>query len=162
MALKSKRYIVSMAAGVLAIIAYLVYALGGAAPKADDLAGWAIAMLIFIGIAVAAQVLMQVAFHVAVVVGIMVKAREKDDKAATRIINAELRDDERDKRIGLRSAHIGYIFAGVGFVSALVAFACGASAVAGLHILLAAGALACFVEGIIGVYLYERGNAGCK
>jgi len=162
MTLKSKRYIVSIAVGIAAFVAYLIYALSGASPDMDDLAAWAVVMLIFIGLAVGTQVLAQIAFHVIVVVVISAKQRDCDDKAAQRIINAELRDDERDKRIGLKSAHIGYICAGVGFVCALFALAFGASAIVGLHILLCACFAACLTEGIIGVYLYERGNTDCK
>jgi len=153
----SKRTIASIAAGAALAAAYCAYALGGRSPAPEDLKAWAVAMLVFIGIGVAAVIVIQVLFYIAFSVGVAAKERDQDDKTVERIIASTVAEDERDKRIGLKSARVGYVVAGAGFIAGLAALALGASAVAALHILfgtLAAGSIA---EGIVSVYYYERG-----
>ena len=156
MTLKSKRSITSLTAGILTAAGYVIYALSSAAPDTDDLKAWAIAMLIFIGIAVGAQIVTQIAFHIVVAAGIAVKEGE-DDKAVERIIESEMREDERDKSITLKASHAGYSCIGIGFAAALIALACGAAALAALHILLGSCFAAALTDGIVSVYLYEKG-----
>jgi len=160
MTLKSKRKIVILAMGVLSAIGYVIYAVSGAAPQAGDLKAWAVVMLVSLGIAVGVQIVTQIAFHIAVSIGIAVKEGDKDGKTVERIIKSELREDERDKKIGLKASHIGYSCVGIGFITALIALACGAVALTALHILLGTCAVAAFVDGVISVFLYEKGNRG--
>jgi fatty acid desaturase len=157
MSYNSKRTITSLIAGLILTAAYAVYALGGSSPAPGDLKLWAIAMLVFIGIAVVAMIVVHILFHIAVAIGIAVKERQHDDKTVERIIAAEMSEDERDKIINLKAYRIGYICAGVGFVAALVALAFGLSAVFALHILFGASAVGSFAEGIASVYFYEKG-----
>lgn len=154
---KSKRIVISMAAGAAVIAAYIIYALSGSAPAADDIKAWAVLMLIFIGIGVAVQIAAQIIFHVAFSIGIAVKDRECDDKTIEKIISSELAEDEMSRTVDLRSARVGYIFAGAGFVAALFALALDLSAVAALNIMLVSFFAASMAEGAAGVYLYERG-----
>jgi len=165
MTLKSKRNITSMAAGVATAVGYIIYALSNAAPNSDDLKAWAIVMLVSIGIAVGIQIVTQIAFHIAASVGIAVKEGKKDCKTfergtVERIIKSELKEDERDKRITLKASHIGYSCVGIGFMAGLIALACGAIALTALHIFLGACFLAAFVDGVMSVFLYEKGNRG--
>lgn len=158
MTLKSKKNITSMAMGILSLVAYLIYALGNSAPPAGDLKAWASAILIFVGISVAAQIVAQIVFHIAVAVGIAVREREKDGKIVERIIKSEMSEDERDKGIIQKASHFGYICVGTGFAAALTALALGALAVTALHILLAACFAAGLAEGIVNICLYEKGG----
>ena len=146
-----------MIMGVLLAAAYIIYALSDSSPAPDDLKSWAAAMLVFIGIGVAAAIVIQIIFHIALSIGIAVKEREQDEKTVERIIASTVVEDERDKLISLKSAHIGYIFAGLGFVAALVALAFGTQFVTALHILFGTFSSGSLVEGIVSVYFYERG-----
>jgi hypothetical protein len=149
-----------MAAGLLLFAAYTVYALGKNSPGPEgpeSLQSWALVMLVFIGIAVAASIVIQILFHIAFSIGIAVKERESDDKKVERIIESSMVEDEMDKLINLKSGHIGYICAGIGFAAALAALAFGASAVFALHILFGSFAGGSLVEGGVNIYLYERG-----
>ncbi|MDR3207331.1 MAG: hypothetical protein LBT60_03265 [Oscillospiraceae bacterium] len=157
MTYKSQRTVVSMAAGVLSFAAYVAYALGKNAREPESgLASWAVLMLIFIGVAVVAQIAVQIVFHLARSIGIAVR-EGGDDKQVERIIKAAMVEDEMEKLIGLKSAHIGYICAGTGFVAALAVLALGASGVSALHVLLGSFAAGSMIEGGVSVRLYERG-----
>ena len=160
MSLKSKRTVVSIAAGIAALIAYIIYALSGGAPGAEDLKAWAIVMIVSLGIAIGAQIVVQIVFHIAAAIGISIKERDESGKTAERIIKSEMAEDERDKQITLKASHIGYSCAGAGFVAALIALACGASAVTALHILLGAGFAATLVDAVMSIILYEKGQRG--
>ena len=157
MTYNSKRTIASMIAGILLLAAYLIYALGNRAPRAGDLRGWAMAILVFIGIGVVGVVLVQILFHIALAIGIAVKEREKDSKKIERIMAASMVEDERDRLIGQKSAHIASVCAGVGFVAALVVWAFGGATVPGLHILMGAFAVGSLLEGAVSVRLHEGG-----
>jgi len=69
MTFKSKRTMTALIAGIILIIAYVVYATGKSAPLPDNLKAWALAMLIFIGIgivALASGVSFWLALHIVV------------------------------------------------------------------------------------------------
>ena len=157
MSYNSKKNIASMLAGVLLMGAYIVYALGQSSPGAEDLAAWAVAMLVFIGIGVAAAIVIQILFHFVFVVGIAIKEREQDDAVLERIISSTIVEDERDKMIEAKSAQVGYVFAGIGFLTALVILAFGMSALMALHTIFGAFFLGSIVEGGRSIYHYERG-----
>ncbi len=157
MTYQSKRAIASMATGILLLATYVVYALEKHSSGPDSLRSWAIAMLAFIGIAVITQIIVQILFHIAFSVGIAVKERECDEKKIDRIISSSMVEDEMEKLISVKSARIGYICAGVGFVAALAALAFGASDVFALHFLFGAFAAGAITEGGVSIYYHERG-----
>ena len=155
MSYSSKRTIVSIVAGVLLTITYIIYALGDAAPAPENLKGWAAAMLIFIGIGVAAIIVIMILFHIAFAIGIGIKQRS--DKDIKRIMAVTVAEDERDKLVELKSNRIGQVFSGLGFVATLVALACGVSNVFALHILFGATAIGALAGGGVSIYYHERG-----
>jgi len=157
MSYSSKKNLVSIIAGILLTIAYSIYALGGKAPVAGDLQSWAVAMLVFIGISIAALVVIQVLFHIGLAIGIAVKENGHDEKKVERILESSMVEDEREKLIGLKASHIGGIIAGIGFVAALVTLAVGLSAVFALHIVFGAFAIGSIIEGCVSIYHHERG-----
>ena len=160
MSYKSKRTIASLGAGILLLIAYLVYASGSHAPAQEDIRGWATLILAFIAISVGVLIVIQILFHIGYSIGIAVKEKlteDTDDKEVERIVASAMVEDEMDKLIALKSTHAGYVCAGLGFVAALTALALGKPIVAALHILAGAAFLGSFVEGCISIYLYERG-----
>ena len=158
MTFKSKRTIVSMMAGVILAVAYIMYALGTKAPSLSDISAWAVAMLVFIGIAIVASIVIQILFHILYSIGIAVKERDLDDKEVERIIESETVEDEDDKTISLKTSRAGYFCTGIGFIIALVWLAfMGTSMVVAFHILLGAIFIGSFIEGIMSVRYYERG-----
>jgi hypothetical protein len=146
-----------MTAGVLLLAAYIIYALGKQAPEQGSLKSWAIVMLVFIGIGIAALILIQILFHIVFSIGIAVNDPEGDGKNIERIISSSMVEDEMDKLISLKSAHAAYICAGIGFIAALAALAFGAGAVFALHILFGSFAAGSTLEGGMSVYCYEMG-----
>jgi hypothetical protein len=149
-----------MVTGILLLTLYIVYVVGknsSGLEGTESLQSAAITMLIFIGIGVAVSVVIQILFHIAFSIGIAVTERKSDDKTVERIIESTVMEDEMDKLIGLKSAHIGYICAGIGFIAALAALALGAAAVFALHVLFGSFAAGSIIEGTVSVYLYEKG-----
>ena len=157
MSYNSKKSIANMAASILLIVAYVIYALGNSSPLSDDLKSWAVAMLVFIGISVAMTVVIQILFHVAVTIDIAVREKDHDEKEVERMIASSMVEDERDRFINLKSSRIGYIVAGADFVGMLIALAFGISIVPALHIAFGAFFIGSLVEGFASVYFYERG-----
>jgi len=171
MSYKSKRTITNMIVGIGAIIAYTIFATSTMAPQADDLKGWAIKILIFIGAAIGVEIIVQILFHIGYSIGITVKEdgakvgghiRNKvedneSDKRVARILKSNMIEDEMEKTIYLKSARIGYIGTGVGFLAALITLTVGQSTIIALHIQLICIWVSMFAEGITSIYLYERG-----
>jgi len=162
MSYTSRRNIVSVVAGIILIVAYVIYAMGATAPAAEDINAWAVAILVFIGIGVGIQIVMQIVFHIALTVGIAVKEEikagdKKGGETAERIVKAEMVEDEWVKIIGLKSSRVGSWFAGAGVIAALISLAVGAETVIALHILFGMSAFASVAEGVAGIIYHERG-----
>ena len=157
MSYNSKKTMAGIAAGIVLIIGYIIYALGEKAPAAGQLKSWATAMLVFIGISVVVMIIIQILFHIGFAIGIAIREGERDDKNLRRIFNSETVEDERDKAIGLRSDRIGQIIGGAGFIVALISLVAGASAICALHIIFGSFAIGSVAGGVASIYHYERG-----
>ena len=157
MSYKSKRTITNMVAGILIIIAYIIYAIWKNSPEIENIKSRAVAMLAFIGIGIVAVIIIQIIFYVLFAVGVAVKEQVRDDKQIWRIIASTMTEDEMEKLINLKSAQIGYICAGIGLLAALVLLAVGISIVIALHIIAGAFAAGSIFEGIAQIYFYENG-----
>lgn len=155
MSFNSKKTVANLAAGVLTMAAYIIYALSKNAPAQGDVKAWAILMLIFIGIGVAVTIAVQIVFHI--VLAVSVSAKEKDGKTAKRILDATTREDERDKAISQKSSAVGYGMAGIGVFAALITLAVGGAFVLALHLIVGACALGSLFEGGMSISYYERG-----
>jgi hypothetical protein len=153
---KSKSIITNTVAGLVFLTAYAIYVTRpGNTP--DTLQDWAVSMLVFLGIAIAALIIIQIVFHIILAAGIAVGEGEQDSKRIQRILDSTMAEDEMDRMINLRAARVGYVFAGIGFVGVLVTLAFGLSAVIGLHVLFWSIAIGSFVSSAVSVYGYERG-----
>lgn len=157
MSYNSKRTIVSMIAGSIVLIAYFIYTLSEYAPDSENLKSWAITILVFIGIGIAGLIVVQILFHVGFAIGVAIKEQSIEDKEIERMMEASMIEDERDKLINLKAAHIGYTCAGLGLAVTLTLLAFGGSVIFALHILLGAFSIGSLIEGAVSVYLYERG-----
>ncbi len=157
MSYKSKRTITAMSAGFLAIIGYIIYALGESAPAQDDLKGWALSMLIFIGVMLAVSIIIQVVFHIIYAIGIAVKEGGEDDEKIGKIIKTSMVEDERDKLIEMKSSHLGFMVVGFGAIVALFTVFFGIHMIIPMHIVLGSFALGSFVEGSVTIVYNEMG-----
>lgn len=164
MSYQEKRTIVNMISGVLVLVAYSIYALNrynSGAAAASDLKSWAGAILIFIGIGIAATIIIQIVFHILLSIFIAVEKKIQDqtydDKEIEKSIKSEMVEDERDRLIDLKSTRIGFALAGGGFIAALVSLLLDYSPVVMLNILFISFLAGSLVEGFTQLYYYRRG-----
>jgi hypothetical protein len=164
MSYQEKRTITSIITGALVLAAYCSYMFGrshAGAVAQGDLKFWATSMLIFIGIGIAASIVIQIIFHILLSVSIAVKKKMQDenceDKEIERSIGAEMVEDEMDKLIELRSTQVGFILAGTGFVAALVLLVLNYSAVVMLNVVFISFSAGSLIEGFAQLYFYRRG-----
>ena len=157
MSFSSKKTIANILAGSLMVIAYIIYALSERASLPDDLKGWAVTMLIFIGIGIAVVIVIQIIYHIAFTIGMAIKEQVRDDKIIRRMFNSETAEDERDKLVSLKASRISSVFTGIGLLAALVALAFGAFSIVALHIILGSCVLGNLIDGIVSIYYYEKG-----
>jgi hypothetical protein len=138
------------------VIAYLIYALSDGAPIIDDTKGWATVVLIFIGICIMLQTVIQLV-HMTHSVSAAAKERDMSNKDFDKVFSSEMAEDEMDKLISMKSVRTGYIIVCVGIIAALFILAFGQPVIYALHTLLGAFLAGSLTEGCIAVYLYERG-----
>jgi uncharacterized membrane protein len=160
MTYNSKKNIISMAAGTIWILAYIIYVFAGKSPAADDIQAWAKLMLIFIGIGAAAQIVIMILFHIAFAIGVAAKEHMQGrapGENVERIVKSSILEDERDRMIGFKSSRAGKTAVGLGFIAALIFLAFGIPVIAALHIIFGVCAAGALLEGGMGIYLHERG-----
>ena len=157
MTYNSRKNIVGMSAGVAVVAAYIIYICTGGSPASDDVAAWARIMIVFIGIGIISQIVIQILFHIAYAASIAVKERDMDGEKTKKMINSSMVEDERDKLIKYKSLSIGSYCTGGGLMIALFALAFGVSTVVALHIIIAASTASSLVEGCVGIFYHERG-----
>jgi hypothetical protein len=160
------RSLVMSVTNIAVLIAYCITVFGKAGQKLElsgDLKPWAIMILTFIGIGIAAAVLIQIVFHILLSVGIAIKNKLVDesitDKEIEKRVESEIGrpEDERDKLIDLKAGRIGQIISGVGVVTALIYTALGHSGVVMLNIVFLSFGIASASEGFIKAYYYRKG-----
>jgi hypothetical protein len=164
MSYQERRTIVGIISGILIVAAYCIYAFGryqSGMVASGDLKFWAGTMLVFIGIGIVASIIIQIVFHILMSIAIAVKAKmlneDCDDKEIEKTIGVEMVEDEMDKLIEQKALRVGFVLAGVGFVSALLALVLGYSAVVMLNILFFSFSVGAIIEGIVQLYFYRKG-----
>jgi hypothetical protein len=164
MSYQEKKTITSMITGALVLSAYCIYAFGkfrSGVVAPDDLKFWAVTMLTFIGIGIAAAIVIQIIFHILLSISIAVKQKIRNedcgDKEIEKLIEAEIVEDEMDKLIELKAMRLGFAIAGVGFIAGLLALVFTASAVLMLNILFISFSAGSLVEGVGQLIYYRRG-----
>lgn len=155
---KSRSIVASMVSGVVILIAYAVYASTKDTQGPEAVETWALRMLVFLGITVVVLMAVQTVFRVALAVRIAAEEGAGDSGRIERILAVTMAEDEMGQMISLRSARVGYVCAGIGFVGALVALAAGGSAVLALHLLFGAFAAGSLIAGAVSVYGYGYGR----
>lgn len=164
MSYQEKRIVTGLLSGAAILAAYCLFAWGAyRAGEADagNLAFWAAAMLKFIGVGIAATIIIQILFHILLSVGIAVREKirdaETDDRQIEQSIKAEMVEDERDRLIELKALRVGFICAGAGFILSLVTLVLGRSPVLMLNILYLSFLLGSLLEGVVQLFLYRSG-----
>ena len=164
MSYKVKNTIVSMLTGALVLAAYCIYAFGKVQSNTvapDDMKFWATAILVFIGIGVAAMIVIQIIFHILLSVSMAVKDQVQngkyDDKKVEKALKQEMVEDEMDKLIALKSMRIGFATVGTGFIAALIALVLNYYAAVMLNILFLSFSIGSMIEGVAQLFYYRRG-----
>ena len=164
MSYQEKRNITSISTNILLLAAYLIYVFNPdrlSRLMIGGLRSWSITMLVFIGIGIVVSIIIQIVFHILLSVSIAVKTKiedlECDEQAIARSVKSEIVQDERDKLIGLKSNEVGFIVAGIGFISALIALAFNTSPEVMLNIIFIAFSIGSTSEGIAQLVYYRKG-----
>lgn len=164
MSYQEKRVLVSVLTGAALMTAYAVNALGkyyAGLTAPEHIMLWAITMLQFIGIGIAAAIVIQIVFHILISVAIAAKESIRNDKCGDdhikKAIALEMVEDEMDKLIELKSMRIGFAVAGGGFMIGLITLALGYTPVLMLNLLFAAFSVGSLLEGLTQLYYYRKG-----
>jgi hypothetical protein len=160
MSYQEKRTIVSLITGSIVLAAYCIYAFGkyqSGVVASDDLKFWANTMLFFIGVGIVVTIITQIVYHILLAIAVAVKEREHDEKKINATIEASLVEDEMDKLIELKSSKVGFIFAGIGFVSGLIALVLNSPQFIMLNIMFFSFSLGSIFEGLVSIYYYRKG-----
>lgn len=164
MSYQEKRTIVSIITGGFILGSYCIYAYGkynSGTVAVNDIKFWAGTILVFIGIGIAAAIVIQILFHILLSVAIAVQEKVRngscDDQEIEKTIGVEMVEDEMDKLINLKSMRIRFTVAGIGFIAALVSLVLNCSPVVMLNILFISFSAGSLFEGITQLYFYRKG-----
>jgi len=163
-----KKTIVTSIMGIIVSMSYLFYAIGkyneGSA-ESLTLKFWAAKILIFIGIGVAAVIVALILFHIFYSIYLAIKLKmenqsmsdkEIEEKVAL-MIKTDTVEDEMAKLIELKAMRVGFAFAGIGFVVALISLLLDYSPIIMINILFISFSLGSALEGFVQLYFYKRG-----
>ena len=164
MSYKVKSTIVSMVSGVLLVVAYIIYATGkvnSGAATLYDMKFWATTILVFIGIGIAATIVIQIVFHILLAISKTIQEQVKngkfEDKEIEKSLKLDMVEDEMDKLISLKSMRIGYAICGLGFIAGLFSLAMNQPAAVMLNIVFGSFYIGSLVEAISQLFYYRQG-----
>ena len=164
MSYKVKSTIVSIVSGVLLMAAYGIYAAGkvrSGTATLDDMKFWATTMLVFIGIGIAAMIVIQIVFHILLAISKAIQEQVKngkcDGKEIEKSLELDMAEDEMDKLISLKSMRIGYAIGGFGFIAALVSLVMNYPAAVMLNILFGSFYAGSLTEAFAQLFFYRKG-----
>jgi uncharacterized membrane protein len=160
MSYQEKRTVMSIVAGVLILASYCIYAFGkytSGAASLSDLKFFAVTMLVFIGIGIAAMIVLQIIFHIILSVSIAVKEPTRCGKDIEKAVDAAVVEDEMDKLIELKSSRIGFAVAGAGFIAGLVTLTFNCPPAVMLNIFFLSFMVGSLLGGIMSIYYYRAG-----
>lgn len=164
MSYPEKRSLVSLLSGIIVLAAYVIYTNGqvrAGGLAADDLRQWALVMLVFIGLGIVLTIIVQILFHIFLSIFKAIHLSIKGDTCSNddieQAINSEMVTDEMDRLIELKSMRVGFIAAGIGFVSGLVSLVVGLSPALMLNIMFGSLYLGSMLEGLMQLYYYRKG-----
>lgn len=148
-------------------LVYTVYCLTAFSRHAltDGLRPWAITMLIFIGVAALAAIIIQVIFHIFFSVRVSVReavkrmdqqTEEEIGEEISEAIQGEMVEDERDKLLEWKSARAGSVTLSAGLMLGLVSIVLNFPPALMLNLVYGAFFLGTITEGIVNLILYRK------
>ncbi|MGL9728068.1 hypothetical protein [Enterococcus sp. DIV0756] len=157
MSYHSKRILGSIVLGCCLAVAYVVYVFRLNPQLSTDLSRWARVVLVFIGIGIIGAIISHIIGVILYTIKVSVTDSELSEKDVDRVVESSLFEDEMDKLIGLRASRVGYYLSGFGAIVGIAILAFGMVPFVAVHIMLAGFFLGNLVEGIMCIYLYEKG-----
>jgi uncharacterized membrane protein len=152
MSYQEKKTITTIITGVLLLTAYIIFLIRNLQARGagliDDAPFWAQAMLIFIGIGIAANIIIMIIFHIINAMVNEIRKQEQDDTSI---------EDEMDKLISLKATRNSFIVVGIGFVWALISLVARQPVVVMLNIIFLSFFLGSLFEGVSQLYFYRKG-----
>lgn len=163
-----KKTIVTSIVGLLVSLSYLIFAIikyNEGSTESLTLKFWAARILIFIGIGVVTIIIVLILFNIFYSIYLAYKLKtenpELSDKEIenqiSQIVKINTIEDEMAKLIELKSMRIGFAFAGLGFVLALISLLLDFSPIIMLNILFLSFSLGSALEGFAQLYYYRKG-----
>ena len=165
---QEKRTLVSVLAETAILITYCIYAAEKAQTSSAmpvDLKSWAMAILTFLSIGIAAMIIIQIIFHILFSISLAITEQVKHgtcndpdlEKKIGKSIKLEMAEDEMDELIGLKSSRIGFAVVSLGFIAALLALIFNYSSVVMLNTLFISFIVATMSDGLTQIYFYHSG-----
>jgi hypothetical protein len=147
MDIKEKRILISLISSVLIMFFYALYVynkqISGNPDILNDFRFWGKSFLIFIPVAIVAQIIIQIGFAIY----ISATSREEIDPI----------EDERDKLIELKAIKISHYLFIIGFMLAMGSLALGMQPWIMFVVLISSGFIASVVNEITRLYFYRKG-----
>jgi hypothetical protein len=147
MDIKEKRILISLISSVLIMIFYALYVynrqISGNPDILNDFRFWGKSFLIFIPVAIVAQIIIQIGF------AIYISATSKEE--------IDPIEDERDKLIELKAIKISHYLFIIGFMLAMGSLALGMQPWVMFVVLISSGFVASVVNEITRLYFYRKG-----
>lgn len=164
MSYQEKKTIVTMATALLILAAYCIYAFGriqAGLAAVDNLKFWAGTMLVFVGVSVAAGIVIQIVFHILMAISFGVKQHREtgtcDEASFNKHFQTETTEDEMDKMISLKSSRVAFAVAGAGFGAGLIMVMFGATAAVLFNAVYIGFSLGMIAEGAAQLRFYRKG-----
>ena len=160
MSYQEKKTIVSIISGTLLLAAYCIYIFSKYRShmiSADNISFCGITMLIFLGIGIAAIIIIQILFHIALSIGIAVKDSTYDKSGLKKEFGLTVAEDEMDKLIELKALKAGFIIGGSGFVVSLFSAVLNYPAAVVLNIIFLSFGLGTLAKGVVSLHYYRKG-----
>lgn len=164
MSYQEKKTLISLLTGIIIMISYCIYTyskIQSGGESMDDLKFWAFSMFLFIGIGVAALIVIQIIFHILLSVGMAIKEQIQngsvDEEGIEKHLELDMVEDEMDKLISLKSLRIGYGIVGAGFVLGLGSLLLGYPPAVMLNAMFLSFGLGSALEAVAQIYYYRRG-----
>lgn len=164
MSYQEKRTIVSIVTSIIILASYVTYLMSQYKAEkllTNDIKSMAGIMLIFIGIGIAANIIIQIVFHILLSIAIAVKETAQNEKCSDlhieRVINVEMKEDEMDKLIELKASKTGFIVASIGFIAALLSLVLDYTPMVMINIIFIAFFVGSLLEGCTSLYYYKKG-----
>jgi len=156
--------VTNILSGTGVLVVYLFYVISryqAGLLAMDELQAWAQVMLIFIGIGIAAAIVVQIVFHILFSIGMAVNQSIKNgncnDQDLEKTIKMEMVEDEMGKLIELKSMRVSYITVGIGFVASLALLFFDYPAFIALNVLFVSFYTGGILDGFTQFYYYKKG-----